>query len=255
MRIDRKPLQAEIIARIRSFIEQRGLREGDALPSQMEMVDLFGVSRSSIREALKTLEALDVVRVANGRGVFVRHADIRMVPARMFDIRKKEHFLEILGVRKLLEDEIIRQAVERATEEDLKRINNRLLRMLDRVKELRDSGGDFYALESLSETEDVDFHKALYRACQNQTLVQMIEILTGAFRKEWRELLQLGGTHAEQVQYHVDLARHLEARDAEKAIEANDKIVHCVAQMADTAFARSRQRGFSAGDAVNGEVR
>ena len=110
MRIDRKPLQAEIIARIRGYIEQRGLKEGDALPSQMEMVDLFGVSRSSIREALKTLEALDVVRVINGRGVFVRHVDTRMILARAFDIRKKEHFLEILGVRKLLEDEIIRQA-------------------------------------------------------------------------------------------------------------------------------------------------
>ncbi|TVQ35980.1 MAG: FadR family transcriptional regulator [Spirochaetaceae bacterium] len=240
MRIDRKPLQAEIIARIRGYIEQRGLQEGDALPSQMEMVDLFGVSRSSIREALKTLEALDVVRVINGRGVFVRHVDTRMILARAFDIRKKEHFLEILGVRKLLEDEIIRQAVKRATEEDQQRIDDRLQRMLERVKELKDSGGSFYELESLSETEDVDFHKALHRACHNPTLIQMIEILTGAFRKEWRELLQLGGTHAELVQYHVDLARHLRARDAEKAIQANDRIVHCVAQMADTAVARGR---------------
>ncbi|RMB58799.1 FadR/GntR family transcriptional regulator [Tessaracoccus antarcticus] len=64
-------LANEAAREIKRFILSQGLRTGDPLPSESELCDQLGVSRSSVREAIRTLQTLDIVEVQHGRGTFV----------------------------------------------------------------------------------------------------------------------------------------------------------------------------------------
>lgn len=61
---------------IRDLIVARHLRPGDGLPTEIELCELLGVSRTSIREAIKTLATLDIVEVRHGHGTFVGHMSL-----------------------------------------------------------------------------------------------------------------------------------------------------------------------------------
>ena len=69
--IKRVSLQSEIIKYIQSYIEENDLKEGDRLPSQGQFIEMMQVSRTALREAVKTLEAEGIVEVKNGKGIFV----------------------------------------------------------------------------------------------------------------------------------------------------------------------------------------
>ncbi|MGV8846323.1 FadR/GntR family transcriptional regulator [Tessaracoccus sp.] len=64
-------LASEAAREIKSFILSKGLRPGDPLPSESDLCEQLGVSRSSVREAMRTLQTLDIVEVKHGRGTFV----------------------------------------------------------------------------------------------------------------------------------------------------------------------------------------
>ena len=64
-------LASEAAREIKSFILAKGLRPGDPLPSEADLCEQLGVSRSSVREAMRTLQTLDIVEVKHGRGTFV----------------------------------------------------------------------------------------------------------------------------------------------------------------------------------------
>ena len=117
--IKRVPLQSEIIEFIKQYIDKNNLRSGDRLPSQGELVELLGVSRSSIREAIKTLEAKDALEVVNGKGIFVKDGSSNSISAQIEFGKEKEAILELLEVRRILEKEIIRLVIQNATEEEL----------------------------------------------------------------------------------------------------------------------------------------
>jgi len=67
----------ETVERIKQLIATNGLRPGDCLPSESDLCDSLGVSRSSLREAVRTLSTLDIVEVQHGRGTFVGNATLR----------------------------------------------------------------------------------------------------------------------------------------------------------------------------------
>ncbi len=64
-------LASEAAREIKRFILSEGLRPGDSLPTESELCERMGVSRSSVREAIRTLQTLDIVTVKHGRGTFV----------------------------------------------------------------------------------------------------------------------------------------------------------------------------------------
>ena len=66
-KIQRVSLQSEITKYIQDYIKEEGLIRGDKLPSQGEMVEIMGVSRTSLREAIKTLEAQGLLEVRKRR--------------------------------------------------------------------------------------------------------------------------------------------------------------------------------------------
>lgn len=117
----RETLAAQLAERLTAFIMARGLRSGDALPSEAKLAAQFGVSRPIMREALRTLQAQGIITVTNGKGATVR--PLTSDPLSTFftwAMRFDEHALvDLLEVRKGLEVQAVALAAERRTPEEI----------------------------------------------------------------------------------------------------------------------------------------
>ncbi len=72
-----RTLAREAASQIKRYILANNLRTGDPLPSETELCDNLGISRSSVREAIRALNTLEIVDVQHGRGTFVGHASLQ----------------------------------------------------------------------------------------------------------------------------------------------------------------------------------
>jgi GntR family transcriptional repressor for pyruvate dehydrogenase complex len=111
----------QIVRQIQQAIRENKLSEGDRLPTERELAETFGVSRSVVREAIKVLTAQGLVESRQGSGIYVRNRPIESV-SRAFvlsvspDLMSVDHLFEF---RKLLEIDAARLAALRATDEQI----------------------------------------------------------------------------------------------------------------------------------------
>lgn len=145
---------------------------GARLPSVVELTGQFGVGRSTIREALSALKATGWLDIRHGGGTFVK----KILPpvnegaqgvSSLF--QEAASILEILEVRKILEDGTSALAAERRTEEDLLKLQAILDRMEFALRQNDTIQG---------EKADVDFHAAIAAASRNSLLIQLMDSLT-----------------------------------------------------------------------------
>lgn len=99
--IKRFKLHETIVEEIKDYIRVNGKKSGDKLPNQQEFTEMFGVSRTALREALRTLQALEIVDIVNGKGVFVKKFQNNNVNKEDNVKNKKKELLDFLEVRAL----------------------------------------------------------------------------------------------------------------------------------------------------------
>lgn len=142
-----------------------GLPDGERLPSETDFVDLFGLSRTSIREALARLRAEGLVRSRKGSGSFaVRAASPQML--RLSAIETMRDLVDWHEVRLALESEVAALAAERRTEADLARLQQAQSVLVERLADSR------------ADTEDVAFHSAVAVCAHNPKLSDALGRLT-----------------------------------------------------------------------------
>ncbi len=158
--------------RIKALIVAEHLRPGDPLPTENELSDLLGVSRSRVREAVKTLSALDIVEVRHGYGTYVGRLSLdalvqSLAFRSMLAPDDGQHVLaDLIDIRELIEASLAGVIVERTTADDLAEMREITTAMRERAA----SGDEF-------QQEDRDFHLLLVKTTSNALAVQ----LTGAF--------------------------------------------------------------------------
>ena len=84
--IEKQAIGKQVVARILELIRTGSLRAGDRLPPERELIEIFGISRPSLREALRALSTLGVVESRHGGGAFVSDLDARTLLARSTSI-------------------------------------------------------------------------------------------------------------------------------------------------------------------------
>jgi DNA-binding FadR family transcriptional regulator len=163
--------------RIKEYILGRGLRAGDALPAEGRLAQELGISRNSVREAVKALESIGVLETRPGVGLFVRAFSLDPIVSNLeYSLLFDHHTLvELLAVRTQLEAGFIEHAAERVTPSQL-----RVLRSLvDRMGERAAAGeppGDF-------KEEDRLFHRTLYAGLGNNLLLKLLEVFWTVYRR------------------------------------------------------------------------
>ena len=209
-RIKRTQLSEEIRHQIEAAIRAGYFGPGDRLPSERELVETFGVSRVSVREAIRSLEAIGLVRVFQGRGAFVndRRSGFGEQMARWLELHRGEVF-ELLGVRGALDEYAAELAVEHGDPAMLRAISG--------------TGAAFQAaVESNAETDelvalDIAFHMAIASAGANRLLYDLLSDLHSYLAESRYVALQPPDRPAQSASEHALIVDAIEARDAPMA--------------------------------------
>jgi GntR family transcriptional repressor for pyruvate dehydrogenase complex len=199
-----------VYSAVYSDLEQR-IRRGDwlpggKLPSIIRLARELRVGAGSVREALRALETIGLVRIEHGSGVFV--ADILTVgdlPAH-FQNRDIGLLLALAETRRIVEPELAALAAERGTEQELQEIEV-LARQMDQQARL----GDDFILP------DVHFHRSVARAAHNPVLFRMMESVNDLFVETRTLTSQEPGMTARAVSYHLLIAEALRGRNSSQA--------------------------------------
>jgi DNA-binding FadR family transcriptional regulator len=217
--ITRVSLQSEIIKYIQEYIKENNLSPGGRLPSQGEFIDMMQVSRTALREAVKTLEAGGVIEVKNGKGLYVgKSRKVQDTIASLLSINKeKEQLLEMVEARRALETEILDMVIHKATDEELQELGK-----VEKVLMEKHYAG-------LQQTqEDKQFHQTIYGLCHNNIMYSLISILSEKMEELWEFPLNMKDPFAESMPYHHTLYEAICERNVHKAKSINNKLLECV---------------------------
>lgn len=207
------------IERIREQISSGALGPGSKLPPEAALARALGVSRSSVREAVKALVHARVLDVRQGDGTYVTSLEPRLLLDGMslaVDLIQDHQLLEVMEVRRLLEPGATALAATRIGPDGLQVLRRHLDLM-------RTAVGD---AEELVE-HDAGFHDCVMAATGNQTLESVLRGLSTATMRAriWRATIESGAA-ANTVAQHEDIFRALESGDSRLAEAA--ALVHVV---------------------------
>src|SRR4051794_2815809 len=178
-------LTDEAILRIKEMILGGRLKPGDRLPSEAVLADELGLSRNSLREAVRALSLINILDVRQGDGTYVTSLDPNLLlDALTFvvDFHRDDSVLEFLRVLRILEPAAASMAAARVTPEELAAMQ----RTID-ASTAPSSAEEVLAL-------DVDFHRLIGEASGNSVLASLIEGLSGPTNRArlWRGHTQVG---------------------------------------------------------------
>lgn len=192
---------------IKQYIIDNNLKPGDPLPSEGQLADDLGVGRGSVREAVKSLQSLGIIDVQHGTGISVRELNFDpMLETFKFGMRFDARTVaELLQIRILLETAAIGTAVEKIDDASLQDLDD----LLEQWASYNQEGKAFTEL-------DEDFHRSLYSALDNRSLMQLLDVFWNAF---WE--LEIGTTlepdPVKELQKHREILDAVKARDTELA--------------------------------------
>lgn len=199
-------LTDQAIERIRESIAVGDLGPGARLPPEPEFARRLGVSRGSLREAVKALAHARVLDVRRGDGTFVTSLEPALLLEGLglaVELLRGERLLEVMEARKLVEPLVVGLATERIGARQLEELGGHLERM-------RAAGHDAGELV----VHDAAFHDCVVDACGNETLATLLKGLSTATMRArtWRALVE-ARVAEETVAQHSDILRALSSGD------------------------------------------
>lgn len=218
--VEKQRVAEEIVEQLRSLILTGQYKVGDKLPPERELAKKLGVNRASLREALKKLEHLGLVRIRQGDGTrvtnFMETAGIELVrhlvPQAGAGAIDAELTKDVLEFRRVIGREMARLATDRATDSD----RAQLVRIADEARSTELSAADLFRL-------DFEFYVALTAATQNRVMVLLINTVRDAVAQYGPLLAHLTVTRDQVIEHHRAILKAIEAGDATAAADIADR--------------------------------
>ena len=199
-----------VVTGIKELLLNRHIFPGDRLPSETELTRLFSVSRGSVREAMKILSALGIVDIRRGDGTYVsRGGNESLFDPLLFKlIVSQPEFAEIKELRLILEKNVARLVIERASDEE--------------IAKLRESFEKMQALRTQGEIDheqllvcDLEFHALLGQSCHNLPLETVYRFVMQYFKPYIADShRKRSDPYQEPVESHEKILQAIERRDA-----------------------------------------
>lgn len=165
---NRSLLSKSVEDAVEQAIQQKKLKPGTRLPSELELCEQFGVSRTVIREALRVLSSRGLISIIKGKGMFVKEISGQTaVDPLHFYLQMnfaRSHVMDIVHARQILEPEVVAMASTHRTEDDIKRL-------ADDIELLKSCTGDFRELSRI----DTQFHIDVAKACGNSLMPLLLD--------------------------------------------------------------------------------
>jgi GntR family transcriptional regulator, transcriptional repressor for pyruvate dehydrogenase complex len=202
-------LTDEAIEKIKAMIVSGTLRAGDRLPREADLAAELGLSRSSLREAVRALSLANILDVRRGDGTYVTSLQPPLLLEALsfiVDFHRDGTVLEFLEVRRILEPEATAMAAERISAAEVAEL-----------RALLDSLGPDREVEDLV-ANDLEFHRRITACSGNSVLTSLLDSLSGPTSRArvWRGLTQAGATQRTLAEHRAILDA-LESHDPEVA--------------------------------------
>lgn len=213
---------AEMVARrIMDMVQARALKPGDQLPPERELAETLGVSRPSVREAIRGLSILGVVKSRQGGGAWITSLDAEALlgPLQFFLSLDAVNIEELYDARSLIESDVARRAAVNMSDAQLAGLAGIVAAQKDTLADAR-----------AFRLSDFAFHEAIWDGCGNAFLKRIgesLNVLGLEFRKRASET---EGVLAQSYQDHCRLLDALIARDADAAAKAAERHMRAVYQ-------------------------
>ena len=209
--IKKTRIAEEVADRIRTLILDGTFPQAQPLPSERVLTERFGVSRGSIRDALRILETIGLLETRHGRGTFPHELTVDRLVAPLASVMTSQHDLqdELLDVRRMFEPAVARAAATRMTDEDFADVQ----RILDAQRRKLKTGQSAIV-------EDTAFHAVLARSTRNRVVVSLMATLNDLLVESRTLALRQIGRPAKSVEGHEAVVAALRRRDAEGAARA-----------------------------------
>lgn len=205
--VPRTRLYELLAERLVAHVQQAGLRPGDRFPGERELARMFGVSRSSVRQALVSLQVRGVVTVRHGGGVFLAAPPADDPLRGLWD--RRQRLSDIYDVREALEVKIAQLAAVNRSEDDLRRVEQALDEM---AADLAAGGIGAHA--------DAAFHAAVTSAAHNPVMVDLMAYVSAQIWESRIESLSQPGRPPRSLASHHEIARAIVDRDPDRAADA-----------------------------------
>jgi GntR family transcriptional repressor for pyruvate dehydrogenase complex len=175
--VEKKRAYESIVQQVLDLIENGKLKQGDQLPSERELTEIFKVSRTTVREAIRTLESMKLLQSRQGNGTYVLASNeedlVQPLAAALFNA--KDDIRHIFYVRKIIEPHVAELAAENATAQEIEEMEEILRR-----QEICVEKG-----ENIIETDSA-FHNLMAGATKNRVMERLTAALVD-FLKQSRE--------------------------------------------------------------------
>lgn len=212
----------DIIEYFKDLIFKGDLKPGDHLMSERALATMLGVSRTSLREALRVLEILGLVSIVQGKGIYVLQPDAKSLQTiiELIISMQPTLSLSVTEARFIIECQAAQFACVRASAEEIASIKNALKKM--------EGIPQGEALPEMISKADFDFHKQIINATHNSFLMLLYDIIELVLERSnferWKSALSRSPKARDIIlQEHRDICNAIEMREGEKA---QDLIAH-----------------------------
>jgi len=209
--IAKRPVKDQISDKLAYMIHSGLLRPGDELPSERDLASTLGVSRETVRTAIATLQARQMIEVSHGArtrvlgpGPFPLHESV----STLGDLKHRS-FEEVAEARVAVEVQVVRLAARRIKPAQLARLEA----LVAEQETMLDDPVRF-------QISDQQFHETVYRACGNELLADVVSDFYGYALEHRRRALQRKGAIAHSVADHRGIVQALKTGSAEAAVAA-----------------------------------
>ncbi len=228
--IEKQRVAEEIVTQLRSLILTGQYAPGAKLPPERELAKTLGVNRASLREALKKLEHLGLVRIRQGDGTrvqdYMETAGIELISHLIIATSADPKVIgDVLEFRRMIGRECARLAASRASGEDL----DRLAAIAQRAADESQAADEVFRI-------DFEFYVAMTVATNNKILGLLVNTVRGAVESYMPVLANLAVSAETVREHHRDLMAALRAHDPDAAANVADAYLktgadHIVAMM------------------------
>jgi GntR family transcriptional regulator, transcriptional repressor for pyruvate dehydrogenase complex len=210
---ERTLLSKRVSKNLRDLIIIKQFKPGDKLPNEIDLSRMMGVSRSTIREAIKTLASSNVVEVMRGKGTYVcEQPGLIKDPLGIKFISDKNLLSSLFEARILIEPRVAYLAAERALKSDLKKIKESIDRMKDLIE-----------IKKSYKNEDLDFHKTIAKATKNPIIQRLVPIINESIIQGYFETRDIPGSAQKAIKYHSLIFAAINNGDASGAQDMMQK--------------------------------
>jgi len=220
--IRRQTITAQVITYILDLIKKGQVKPGERLPTEKQLTEELSVSRTCVREAIKSLESLQLISVRPKIGaVVLEPSPVALLNAEYLStsafMQQAESLIEF---RKVLESGLVALAAEKATESDWTAMREVLAEQEAALKMDRGTPQDDLQFhESLTST-NIRFHKAVAAATRNPLAIMVLEAISAPLRDVSRRTNEMPGVPEAGLRQHWAIYRAIRENNPEKARHA-----------------------------------